>query len=77
MTEEEKKKKLEDLRSKLAEKRAVQSDQDKTDKKRNEVWNDHASRFFASILIKYRRKSGERATRNPRILRRTLRRRSG
>ncbi|KAL4889036.1 hypothetical protein BDV59DRAFT_187415 [Aspergillus ambiguus] len=36
LTEEEKKQKLEDLRQKLAAKRAVQSEQDKVDKKRNE-----------------------------------------
>lgn len=49
LTEEEKKKKLEDLRSKLAEKRAVQSDQDKADKKRNEVWSDCAFQFVDSF----------------------------
>ena len=37
LTEEEKKVKLNDLRQKLAEKRAGLSDQDKLDKKRNEV----------------------------------------
>lgn len=37
LTEEEKKQKLEELRQKLAAKRAVQSEQDKVDKKRNEV----------------------------------------
>ena len=37
LTEEEKKQKLEDLRQRLAEKRATQSVQDKDDKKRNEV----------------------------------------
>lgn len=37
LTEEEKKAKLEDLRLKLAEKRAGMSEQDKIDKKRNEV----------------------------------------
>ena len=37
LTEEQKKEKLEELRAKLAEKRAGQSEQDKIDKKRNEV----------------------------------------
>lgn len=37
LTEEEKKAKLEDLRKKLAEKRAGGSEQDKLDKKKNEV----------------------------------------
>lgn len=37
LTEEEKKAKLQDLRDKLAVKRAGQSEQDKVDKKRNEV----------------------------------------
>lgn len=39
LTEEEKKQKLADLKAKLAEKRAVQSEQDKIDKKRNEEIN--------------------------------------
>lgn len=39
LTEEEKKQKLADLKEKLAEKRAVQSEQDKLDKKRNEEIN--------------------------------------
>ena len=39
LTEEEKKAKLDDLRQKLAEKRAGMSEQDKIDKKRNEVRN--------------------------------------
>jgi UBX domain-containing protein 1/4 len=37
LTEEEKKARLEELRQKLAAKRSVQSEQDKIDKKRNEV----------------------------------------
>lgn len=37
LTEEEKKNRLTELREKLAAKRAVQSEQDKLDKKRNEV----------------------------------------
>ena len=37
MTEDQKKARLEELRQKLAEKRAGQSEQDKIDKKRNEV----------------------------------------
>ena len=40
LTEEEKKAKLEELRQKLAEKRAGLSEQDKLDKKRNEVCVD-------------------------------------
>ena len=39
LTEEEKKAKLEDLRQKLAEKRAGGSEQDRLDKKKNEVKN--------------------------------------
>lgn len=39
LTEEEKKQKLADLKEKLAEKRALQSEQDKIDKKRNEEIN--------------------------------------
>jgi hypothetical protein len=39
LTEEEKKQRLADLKEKLAEKRAVQSEQDKIDKKRNEEIN--------------------------------------
>lgn len=39
LTEEEKKQKLADLKEKLAEKRAMQSEQDKIDKKRNEEIN--------------------------------------
>ena len=37
LTEEEKKAKLQELRERLAAKRATQSEQDKVDKKRNEV----------------------------------------
>lgn len=37
LTEDQKKARLEELRQKLAEKRAGQSEQDKIDKKRNEV----------------------------------------
>lgn len=37
LTEEEKQKRLQELREKLAAKRSVQSEQDKEDKKRNEV----------------------------------------
>lgn len=40
LTEEQKKQKLEELREKLAAKRAVQSEQDKIDQKRNEVRMD-------------------------------------
>ena len=42
MTEEEKKAKLQELREKLAAKRAIQSEQDKADQKRNEVSPDGA-----------------------------------
>jgi hypothetical protein len=41
LTEEEKKARLAELREKLAAKRAVQSEQDKADQKRNEVSNRH------------------------------------
>jgi hypothetical protein len=37
LTEEEKKARLEEIRQKLAAKRAVQAEQDKVDQKRNEV----------------------------------------
>ena len=46
LTEEEKKAKLEELRKKLAEKRAGGSEQDKLDKKKNEVsfaWRNYCS----------------------------------
>lgn len=39
LTEEQKQSRLEELRQKLASKRAVQSEQEKEDKKRNEVRN--------------------------------------
>jgi len=39
LTEEEKKARLQELREKLAAKRAIQSEQDKADQKRNEVSN--------------------------------------
>lgn len=40
LTEEEKKARLQELREKLAAKRAIQSEQDKADQKRNEVSNE-------------------------------------
>lgn len=40
LTDEEKKARLQELREKLAAKRAVQSEQDKADQKRNEVSNE-------------------------------------
>lgn len=46
LTEEEKKQKLEELRARLAEKRANQSVQEKEDKKRNEV---RISRYLYTI----------------------------
>ena len=39
LTEEEKKAKLEELKNRLASKRAGQAEEDKADKKRNEVCN--------------------------------------
>lgn len=49
LTDEEKKAKLEALRAKLAEKRAGQSEQDKADKKRNEVSGYVPANFFQTM----------------------------
>ena len=60
LTEEQKKAKLQDLRQQLAEKRAGASEQDKTDKKRNEVRTSQSARLVMSSLIPWqeiRRKS--------------------
>jgi hypothetical protein len=49
LTEEQKKERLEELRQKLAAKRAGQSEQDKVDKKRNEVREFVSGRIRANI----------------------------
>jgi hypothetical protein len=49
LTEDQKKQKLQELRERLAAKRAVQSVQDKADDKRNEVSDIPASRCMASL----------------------------
>lgn len=70
LTEEQKKERLEELRQKLAAKRAVQSEQDKVDKKRNEVRMGY--RVFGRILINILpRRFGERAPRRARTPRRS------
>lgn len=65
LTEEQKKERLEELRQKLAEKRAVQSEQDKADKKRNEVRMGFgvSGRILVNILP---RRFGERAPKRAR-----------
>lgn len=65
LTEEEKKAKLEELRQKLAAKRAVQSEQDKIDQKRNEVRGFALVLSLLSLLTSNRR-FGERAQRRVR-----------
>lgn len=52
LTEEEKKARLQELREKLAAKRAIQSEQDKADQKRNEVsigWSLMVLRMLSSL----------------------------
>ena len=77
LTEEQKKEKLEGMRQKLAEKRSVQSEQEKADKKRNEVWKAPSVRviggffFFFFFNTRFRKFAG-RATRSPRMQRRNL-----
>ncbi|KAL9112807.1 MAG: hypothetical protein Q9187_007709 [Circinaria calcarea] len=75
LTEEEKKAKLEDLRRRLLEKRSGESEQDKADKKRNEVkhrvFADY--RVAADLMV---RKFGERVQRRFRISRKIYRRKS-
>lgn len=77
LTEEQKKQKLEDLREKLAAKRAVQGEQEKADKKRNEVWNLLLLKLFIVFSNIILRKSKGRAPRNPRTSRRNSIRNNG
>lgn len=56
MTEEEKKKKLEELRDKLAAKRAVLSQQDKEDKKKNEEIRRKATKESSDIKEELQKK---------------------
>lgn len=61
LTEEEKKAKLEELRTKLAEKRAMQSKEDVKDQRANEVSPSSSSRFSGIWLTfqQLRRKAGQ------------------
>jgi hypothetical protein len=51
LTEEEKKARLQELREKLAAKRAVQSEQDKIDKKRNEVRGGYGCDYRPLLIV--------------------------
>ena len=76
LTEEEKKAKLQELRDKLQAKREGMSEQDKIDKKRNEVGGSLRSMTFMKLPTCHRRKSGGRVPRRPRTSRKICRRRS-
>lgn len=77
LTEEQKKQRLDELREKLAAKRAAQGEQDKADKKRNEVWNSLLLKLFIDFSYTFLRKSKERAPRNHRTSRRSSRGNNG
>lgn len=77
LTEEQKKQRLDDLREKLAAKRAVQGEQEKADKKRNEVWNPLLLKPFIVFSHIIPRKSRGRAPRNRRTSRRSSIRNNG
>lgn len=77
LTEEQKKQRLDDLREKLAAKRAVQGEQEKADKKRNEVWNPLLLKLFIVFSNIIPRKSKGRAPRNRRTSRRSSIRNNG
>jgi UBX domain-containing protein 1/4 len=74
LTEEEKKAKLAELREILAAKRTLQSEQDKIDRKRNEV--SLCRHGFLSSLLRKTRKFGARTRRRLRIPGRSYKRRS-
>ena len=82
LTEEEKKARLEELRKKLAEKRAGMSEQDKIDKKKNEVSAlEVAPRYipcyiYMLSLTRGPRKYDARALRKRKTSRKTFRKRS-
>lgn len=74
LTEEQKKQKLQELREKLAAKRAAQAEQDKIDQKRNEVGTFLCREYTAiSLADQWGRKSGARAPRNPSISEKSFR----
>ena len=75
LTEEEKKAKLEELRQKLAEKRAGTSTQDKIDQKRNEVIVLASLTLIQSAKI-HCRKSDEKARSRRKTSRKTFKRKS-
>lgn len=77
LTEEQKKQRLDDLREKLAAKRAVHGEQEKADKKRNEVWNPLLLKLFIVFSNIIPRKSKGRAPRNRRTSRRSSIRNNG
>lgn len=70
LTEEEKKAKLDEMRRKLAEKRAGGSEQDQLDKKKNEVYPARIA-VTHKKLTSYRRRYVERAPKRLQILRKT------
>lgn len=69
LTDEEKKARLEELRRKLAEKRAGTSEQDKADQKRNEVSASHCCDLAYSLLTGNSRKYDVKARSRPKISR--------
>lgn len=80
LTEEQKKQRLDELREKLAAKRAVQSDQDKVDQKRNEVRikvEPMLSSYVGHLLTRLPRKFDEKATRKTKMRRRSSSERNG
>ncbi len=70
LTEEEKKAKLDEMRRKLAEKRAGGSEQDQLDKKKNEVCSTGKA-FVYVLLTSCRRRYAGRAPRRLQMLRKT------
>ena len=76
LTEEEKKAKLEELRKKLAEKRAGTSAQDKIDQKRNEVSSSFLWTLEMLIVHQTCRKFDARAPSRHKTSKRTFRKRS-
>lgn len=70
LTEEEKKAKLEALRAKLADKRAGQSEQDKADKKRNEVRGFIQTSFLTMTATDKPSPTGNQTKEQQRIARR-------
>lgn len=78
LTEEEKNARLAELRTKLAEKRAGQSQEDKLDRKKNEV-GTLVLLFLGDLLIYaslHRRKSAEKLPKSRRTLERIYKRKN-